>query len=288
MNTHVDCIACVVNKANKLADKYIKDKKQKHSFMKKVLQAIMDTSYERTAPLLDAKVMRVAKEELGIEDIYKAEKDYFNEKMIQLEPQIAEILNSSEDRLFDSLKIASSGNIIDFSALSSLNFEVVKEVIEKTFNNYFNADLYSRLKSELNLGKRLIYLGDNTGEIVLDKLFIKEIKNEYPDLEILFVTRGKPIFNDITEKDAYYVGIDKYAQVINNGTDLPGTDLLEVPQEFKMILEEADIIIAKGQGNYESLAGSGLNIYFLFLCKCDMIMNKLSSGRFANMFIGER
>jgi uncharacterized protein with ATP-grasp and redox domains len=288
MNTHVDCISCVVNKANKLADKYILDKRQKHAYMKKVLQAIMETEYDRTAPLLDAKVMRVAKYELGVEDIYKEEKQYFNNKLLELEPEIQAVLKNSEDRLFDALKIASSGNIIDFSAVGNLNLTLVQNIMSNTFNNYFNVELYERLKLELSRAEHIIYLGDNTGEIVMDKLFIKEIKEQYPQVKVTFVTRGKPIFNDVTEEDAYYVGIDQYAEVINNGTDLPGTDLLEVSAEFKEVLQSADLIIAKGQGNFESLTGSGLNIYYIFLCKCDMIMNKLSAGRYANMFIAEK
>jgi len=287
MNTHVDCIACIVNKANNLANKYIKDKKQKHSFMQKVLIEIANTEFERTSPILDAKIMRIAKAELNIEDIYKEEKQFFNEKMLLMEKQINTLLKDSEDRLFDALKIALSGNIIDFSALSDLDFEFVENIISSTFKSQFNEEVYKRLRSDLSKAKELIYLGDNTGEIILDKLFIKEIAAKYPDVKITFVTRGKPIFNDVTEEDAYYVGIDKYATVINNGTDLPGTDLLEVSEEFKNLIQSADLVIAKGQGNYESLCGCGLNIYYLFLCKCNMIMEKLNAGKFANMFINE-
>ena len=287
MNTHVDCIACIVNKANNLANKYIKDKKQKHSFMQKVLIEIANTEFERTSPILDAKIMRIAKESIGSEDIYKEEKQFFNEKMLLMEEQINTLLKDSEDKLFDALKIALSGNIIDFSALSDLDFEFVENIISSTFKSQFNEEVYKRLRVDLSKAKELIYLGDNTGEIVLDKLFIKEIAAEYPNVRITFVTRGKPIFNDVTEEDAYYVGIDRYAAIINNGTDLPGTDLLEVSQEFKNRLQSADLIIAKGQGNYESLCGCGLNIYYLFLCKCNMIMEKLNAGKFANMFISE-
>lgn len=287
MNTHVDCIACIVNKANNLANKYIPDKKLKHDFMKKVLNEILSTEFERTAPILDAKVMRVAKHELGANDLYKEEKQFFNDKMLCMEAQIENLINSAEDKLFDALKIAASGNIIDFSALNKVGFDFVKDIINSTLKSEFNKKVYEKLKLDLKKGKELVYLGDNSGEIVLDKLFIKEISKEYPRLKITFVTRGKPIFNDITEEDAYYVGMDKHAAITNNGTDIPGTDLLEVSNEFKDILYNADLIIAKGQGNYESLSGSGLNIYYLFLCKCEMMIQKLSSGKYANMFINE-
>jgi uncharacterized protein with ATP-grasp and redox domains len=287
MNTHVDCIACIVKKADKLADKYIKDKRRKYNFMKQVLEEIIDTEYDRSSPIIDAKFFRIAKKELGVEDIYKEEKGFFNDKLLSMEKEIEKMLDSSEDGLFDSLKIASAGNIIDFSALSDINIDFVKSIINETVGKYFDEELFNRLKNELKDAKSLLYLGDNTGEIVLDKIFIKEIKKHYPNLKITFATRGKAIFNDVTEEDAYYVEMDKHADIINNGADLPGTDLLEVSEKFKEVFNEADVIIAKGQGNFESLSGCGKNIYYLFLCKCDMMIQKLSAGRYSNMFISE-
>jgi damage-control phosphatase, subfamily I len=287
MNTHVDCIACIVKKADKLADKYIKDKQQKYSFMKQVLKEIIDTDYNRSSPIIDAKFFRIAKRELGIEDIYKEEKKFFNDKLLSMEEEIEAMLDNSRDRLLDSLKIAASGNIIDFSALSDIDINFVKGIIKKIFEKYFNAELYNELKSQLKTSQSLLYLGDNTGEIVLDKIFINEIKKQYPHLNITFSTREKPIFNDVTEEDAYYVGINEVADVINNGTDLPGTDLLEVSEKFRKVFDKADLIISKGQGNYESLSGCGKNIYYLFLCKCDMMIKKLNADRFGNIFINE-
>lgn len=287
MNTHVDCIACIVKKADKLADKYIKDKHRKYNFMKQVLEEIIDTEYDRSSPVIDAKFFRLAKKELGVEDIYKGEKRFFNDKLLLMEKDIEAMLDDAEDRLFHSLKIASAGNIIDFSALSDINIDFVKSIISETVGKSFDKELFNRLKYELKGAKSLLYLGDNTGEIVLDKIFIEEIKRHCPNLKITFAARGKAIFNDVTEEDAYYVGMDKHALITNNGADLPGTDLLEVSEEFKKVFDEADIVIAKGQGNFESLSGCGKNIYYLFLCKCEMMIQKLSAGRYSNMFISE-
>lgn len=287
MNTHVDCIACIVKKADKLADKYIKDKRQKYNFMKQVLKEIIDTEYDRSSPIIDARFFRIAKKELGIEDIYREEKRFFNDKLLSMEKEIEEMLDGAEDRLFDSLKTAAAGNIIDFSALSDIDINFVNEIIYETLGKYFDEGLFHRLKNELKNANSLLYLGDNTGEIVLDKIFIKEIARHYPQLKITFAARGGAIFNDVTEEDAYYISMDKHAHIINNGADLPGTDLLEVSEEFKEVFDRADVVIAKGQGNYESLSGCGRNIYYLFLCKCDMMIQKLSAGRFSNMFINE-
>lgn len=124
-----------------------------------------------------------------------------------MEEDIDLMLEGAQNRLFHSLKIASAGNIIDFSALDNIDIDFVKAIINETVEKYFDEELFHKLRSELNSAKSLLYLGDNTGEIVLDKIFIKEVKRQFPHLNITFATRGKPIFNDITEEDAYYVGL---------------------------------------------------------------------------------
>ncbi len=277
----------MINKANKLADKYFEDKHQKYSFMNKVLREVAEIEYHRTAPFLVARVMRVLKKETGKDDFYYEEKNLFNKKLLSMEKQIEDMLDNSKDRSVSALKIALAGNIVDFGAFDEISFELVKEIINKTLESDFDEELYKKLKDELSKGKTLLYIGDNTGEIVFDKIFIKEIKKNYPDVEIYFAVRGMPVLNDVTEEDAYYVGLDKYANILSNGTDLPGTDLLEVSDEFKEIFNKADIIISKGQGNFESLPGSGKNIYYLFLCKCKLMMQKLKSDKLSHIFVHE-
>ncbi|WFD08926.1 damage-control phosphatase ARMT1 family protein [Tepidibacter hydrothermalis] len=287
MNTHVDCIACVINKANKLADKYFEDKHKKYNFMNQVLREVSKIEYDRTAPFLVAKVMRILKKETGINDFYLQEKKLFNKKLLSMENQIEDMLNHSKDRFITALKIALAGNIVDFGAFDEISFDLVKDIINKTLASDFDDKLYRKLKNDLLKCKTLLYLGDNTGEIVFDKIFIREIIREYPDIEIFFAVRGEPVLNDVNEEDAYYVELNKYANIISNGTDLPGTDLLEVCDEFKEIFKKSDIIISKGQGNFESLPGCKQNVYYLFLCKCDLLVKKLKTEKLANMFIHE-
>lgn len=287
MNTHADCIACVINKANDLADKYFEDKHKKYVFLNKVLREIAEISYERTAPFLVAKVMRILKEETGITDFYIEEKKLFNKELLSMENKIGDILDNSNDRFITALKIALAGNIVDFGAFDEISFDLVQDIIYKTLSKDFDNKLYMKLKNDLAKGKKLLYIGDNTGEIVFDKIFIKEIKKEFNDIEIYFAVRGKPVLNDVTEEDAYYVGLDKYAEIISNGTDLPGTDLLEVSDKFKKVFNQSDIIISKGQGNFESLPGCGSNIYYMFLCKCNLLMKQLNSEKLSHIFIHE-
>ncbi len=113
------------------------------------------------------------------------------------------------------------------------------------------------------------------------------IKNKFQN-DICLATRGMPALNDATEVDAYYVGIQEYATIINNGTDIPGTDLSEVSQSFKATFNQADVILAKGQGNFETLCGCGHNIYYLFLCKCEMMTKRMGTENLSPMFLHEK
>lgn len=284
----MDCISCIVNKANKMADTYIADKTQKLWFMREVLKEILDTDYDRSAPLLEAKMTRLARQLTGIQDFFETDKKQFNDWMLLLEEDVETLLLESEDPLFQAIKAALAGNIIDLSALDNVSFALVKDIVFKTLaDQKIDYLLYQRLLSELQIGNNLLYIGDNAGEIVMDKLLIKQLKGQFPRLKITYVTRGKPISSDVTEQDAYYVGIDQYAEILNNGTDLPGTDLMEVSEAFHKRFEQADIIISKGQGNFETLSGCGQNIYYLFLCKCDLFVSKLKVKRFEPVFQAE-
>lgn len=289
MYSHVDCISCIINKANDLADKYITDKKEKYKFMNQVLRDIADTEYEKTAPYISAKTKRLLHSITGVVDFYKEEKVLYNKKMLAMENDIREMIDKSDNRFEDAIRIAMAGNVIDFGALDNISMEFIEEIIHKTMESEVNKDVYDKFIAELSRAKTILYLGDNTGEIVCDKIFMEEIKNKFPDIEIYFATRGEPVLNDVNEEDAYFVGIDKYAKIINNGTDIPGTDLDEVSDEFKDIFfNKADVIISKGQGNFETLSGTDHNIFYLFLCKCKMITKILNIEKLSAMFLYEK
>lgn len=288
MSSFVDCIACIVNKTEKLAEKYAADKQQKFCVMKQILREISDTEFEKSPPYVDSRAARILKREFGIEDFYLDEKRYFNERLLSMEAEIESLLYSSDDRFADALKIALAGNIMDFSALPKVEFDLVKRIIEETRSKGLHSDTLSQLRGDLASGSNLLYLGDNTGEIVLDKVFIKEIRREYPHLSITFATRGAPIYNDVTMDDARLVGMDELASVIGNGSDIPGTDLSEVSRAFYDTFMNADVILSKGQGNFESLLGCGQNVYYLFLCKCNVFITKMGAKKFDSIFVNER
>ena len=146
------------------------------------------------------------------------------------------------------------------------------------------------MKNDLISKKKLVYITDNCGEIVMDKILIRLIRQMNPMLDVTILVRGMPTHNDATPLDAAFVGLSDIAPVIGNGTCAPGTPLdgrLIVPEGIRELLGGADICIAKGQGNFESLHGSGLNIYYLFLCKCTAFMDRFGMEQFAGVMVNE-
>ena len=144
------------------------------------------------------------------------------------------------------------------------------------------------LQSDLQKAKRVVFLTDNCGEIVADKLFIKEIKKVYPQLAITVIVRGQDVLNDATMEDAKAVGLTDIVKVIGNGSAIAGNSLGYISTEAEELIRTADVVISKGQGNFESLNGCGLNIYYLFLCKCDWFVRRFKMKRLAGILINDR
>jgi uncharacterized protein with ATP-grasp and redox domains len=146
---------------------------------------------------------------------------------------------------------------------------------------------YELFVKDLSCAKRLLLITDNCGEIALDKLFLTRIAKTYPELEIKVMVRGKPVFNDATIEDARQVGLDKMFEIIPNGSGIVGTVESDISEKAKKVLCEADVIIAKGQANFETLCHCNKNIYYLFLCKCKMFSDRFGVPQFTGMLIND-
>jgi hypothetical protein len=180
-------------------------------------------------------------------------------------PELDFLINQSDNPYKTALRLAIAGNIIDFAANDSFD---LLATIEMALKSEFAIDHSAHLKTRIEKAGSILYLGDNAGEIVFDKLFIKEIK--HPNLT--FAVRGAPVINDATMTDAEYVGMKDVARVISNGYDAPSTILHKSDKVFQKYFREADLIISKGQGNLEGLFELNDNrIFYLLLVKCDVI-----------------
>ncbi len=280
MKLSVECLPCLVNQAVKLAKIHLNNNEEEQlCLVKKIMREISVSEDHASAPYIAHKIQRTLKDVLQNPDPYRKAKLYYNSEMLKLEEEFFELINSADDRLVTALKLAAAGNIIDFGPGNDLSRAKVLKVIRQTLEKDFHRETFISLKTDLKAARKVLYLGDNAGEIVFDKLLIRMIKNEYPDLEVDFATRGSAVLNDVTEDDAYYIGMDGCARIINNGTDIPGTVLEYCSSSFKQAFNNADLIIAKGQGNFESLYGTGrANLYYIFLCKCNLFMKKCGAA----------
>lgn len=228
--------------------------------------------------------MRILKEKINIDDLYFKEKKFYNNKMLLIEKDIMDIINSSDDKLLSALKYAMAGNFIDFGAMKNVDNKLLREIIDTALKQDIDIYTYGIFKKEILNVKKLCYILDNAGEIVFDKLFIKIIRELNQDIEIDIIVRGKPVLNDATYKDAIDARIDKFGKIIENGTDIPGTDMKEINEETRKSIFSSDLIISKGQGNFETLYGTDKNIYYIFLCKCDMFTKMFSIKKYDGIF----
>lgn len=223
-----------------------------------------------------------------------APKDYtelkkeFNQLMMDLEEELMLSIRESADPLERALIYSRIGNYIDFAALSHVKKEELLSLIEKGKQESLDKEEYRHFCEELSSASSLVYLTDNCGEIVLDKLVIRILKERFPKLDIQVIVRGFPAANDATIEDAKMCGLTEFVPVIGNGNDVGGTWLPHISKESLSLIKNADVIISKGQGNFETLHGCALNIYYLFLCKCEWFMRMFQAEKFQGMFVNEK
>lgn len=287
MKISAPCIRCLVERQEERIQKF-EDMDAKAGYLKDVLSIIGSSEEQASAPALVARIQKKYEEYFGKDNGYAQLKHLFNQRMLLLEPDIRAGIEESPDPLKYALTFARIGNYIDFGAMKEVDTRVLQELIRSVESDMVEEKVFAQFTQELKRAKRLVYLLDNCGEIVLDKLVIEQLRREYPGLWITAVVRGSEVLNDVTMEDAVETGLDTVADILENGTDIAGTELSCVNQETKQALEEADLILSKGQGNFETLNGCGLNIYYLFLCKCDWFVNRFQLTRNAGVFLRER
>lgn len=284
MKASAECIYCIMNKTYELFCKYVDDEEERFIFTKEILKEMSSYPDDMTAPYLNSKVMKILKEKVNVNDLYIEEKETYNNKILLIEEDIMNNIEKSKDKLLSGLKYSMVGNFIDFGAMKNVDDNILKKIIDTALKQDVDISIYNMFKKEILEAEKLCYILDNAGEVVFDKMFIKIIRELNIDVKIDIIVRGEPTLNDVTYKDAISVGIDKYGEIIENGTDIPGTDLREVNEETKKSIFESDVVIAKGQGNFETLCGVDANIYYIFLCKCDMFVRRFDIQKYEGVF----
>lgn len=280
------CMSCLVQAQARNIQKF-EDEEKKSRYMCEIFKLLLDSDPELSAPALLEPVTKLYESYWGTQEGFQAEKKSFNDFLLSMEEELEKKIRSTKDPLATALCYARLGNYIDLSALSDVSTEKLLELFAKAEEESLDAEEYQHFLQDLKHGEYLVYLTDNCGEVVLDKLVIKLLKEQYPKLRIEVLVRGIPVTNDVDIEDAEYVGLTKLVPVFGNGSGIAGTELSKISQEAREKLERADVIIAKGQGNFETIHTCGLNIYYLFLCKCDWFMQRFHAKHLQGMFVNE-
>ncbi len=273
MNTYLDCFPCFLRQAIEASRMVIDDEGVQRGVLNVVMEKMSTFSLTATPPEMARVIHQTIREMTGSDDPYRLVKERSNEKALALYPKMKELVGTSGNPLLVSCKLATTGNSIDFGVPSS-SFRDYHSLVESALSSPFKVDHFDEFVGCLSHASSLLYLGDNAGEIVFDRVFIEEMRS-FKDIDVIFVVRGGPIINDATYEDARYVAMDKVAKVISNGTDYPGTVMRCCSREVQGLLRSADLIIAKGQGNYESIDGDRKNLFHLFKVKCPLVANQL-------------
>ena len=284
---HPECISCMTKVH---LDKCPKDiaEEIKVEYMQKVLKILAEAPTKYGAPVIVRMIQQLQEDMLGIKQEYAEIKKHYNDIMMQYEEQVAEKMTESDDPVKMGIQYAMIGNYIDFGARITVTEDHLTELLNAPERFEVDPKQYEELIIELEKARKLVYLTDNCGEVVMDKLLMKQIQNKYPGLEITVMVRGAEVINDATMEDAVQVGLCDFVRVISNGSNIAGTWIEEISEEAKKELEEADVIISKGQGNFETLRKCGLNIYYIFLCKCELFAKIFQVPKLTGMLIHEK
>ncbi len=264
MKTYYECIPCFLKQTVHALDAI--EPVYHEKIIKEVLHKLGDTDFSLSPPEMVQEVFKVIEFYCGKKDYYAEAKLKSNKYILDMYDKLSDIIENSDDPFDTAMRLAIAGNIIDFGAKHDFNDELIHAEIEKVLaSKELSSDL---LKQEVKKAKKILYVGDNTGEIVFDKLFLEQLPIE----KITYAVRGEPILNDVLMEDAETIGLTEMLPVISNGSaPLPGTALEQCSEEFRKLFFDVDLVISKGQGNYETMSSIEQNIIFLLMIKCPVI-----------------
>lgn len=282
MKTYLDCIPCFFKQAleaSRLSGAKIRLQKR---ILDEVSKLLPDFPLSSCPPEMGREIHRIVKKLTRKKDPYLQVKQKSNKSALKLYPMLKRLVFFSEDRLLTAVELAIAGNIIDYGVKNSLDVdEELKKILKEERNSIRREDRkifrYRSFKEHLHKAKNILYLADNAGEVVFDRILIEEIRRIDGSKKIIYAVKDSPIINDALAEDAYMCGIDKIAEIVSSGIDAPGTILSLCSKEFMKIYKHSDMIISKGQGNFEGLSEGKRPIFFLFMAKCPVVVQDISN-----------
>ncbi|MEA2042787.1 MAG: ARMT1-like domain-containing protein [Bacteroidota bacterium] len=268
MKSYLDCTPCFMQQALRAGRMSTDNESEIQLILRKTAKYLQTIEQETTPAENSLPVYNIIKEVTGVADPYKKIKAQSIDQALKLLPELRLEVKNSDDPLLTAIRIAIAGNVIDFGVDKSFN---LTEDVQKILKQDFAILHYRAFKQELEQAKSVLYIGDNAGETVLDRLLIETISKP-----VTFVVREKPIINDAVYADAVASGLDESAKIISSGSPAAGTILSLCTDDFVKRFNNADLVISKGQGNYEGLSNVNRSVFFLLKAKCPVIAKDLN------------
>jgi damage-control phosphatase, subfamily I len=269
MQTYLDCYPCFLRQAIEAERMSGATPSQEKSVVQQTLRLLSHMPEGATPPAIGAQVHHVVRAVTGNDDPYQALKQAATANALAMLPALRALVDSSEDKLETAIRLSIAGNIIDFGPNQDYD---LWEVVNRVLSQDFAINDLPLLRQQMEAAESILFLGDNAGETVFDRILIEALP-----LPVTYVVRGGPVINDATYEDAISAGIDRVADLIDNGTRIPGTIVSECSSTFQTHFNAADLILAKGMGNYETLSTTPRPVFFLLQVKCPVIARDIGA-----------
>lgn len=276
MNIDPACIECLINQSKRVANAIRADEKLTREIVQAVEKMAPGFDFKQTPPEVASELYEKMAQIAGKEDLYDEVKRLSTIKAEEFVPFLEEKISSSDEPLLMATKVAVAGNVIDLAAEYAFD---LNEELDKIFHTQFAINDFERLQKRLFTASTLLYIADNAGEHIFDKVYIKTILSLYPDVEVYYMTRGNAIINDVTFEEAKEAGFESISHLLSSGVNTPGFVYERANEASKKLFDSADLIITKGMGNYECLSEvKRENLFFLLKIKCSVVARSLGKN----------
>jgi uncharacterized protein with ATP-grasp and redox domains len=269
VRTYFECLPCALRGTIDALRRVTFDEAVQERVLRGVLRAALDMDFRRPPPVMGQLIHRLIRDETGNPDPYREAKERLNGFALELLPDLRRRVQQSGDPFEAAARLAAAGNIIDLAAKSGLEEPEVRAALDESLDRPLDPGAVAGLRLAAEAAREILYIGDNAGEIVLDRLLVERLGPE----KVVFAVRGGPTINDATRADAGMSGMADLVEIVDSGSDAPGTILEDCSEEFRQRFREADLVLAKGQGNYETLSGRAgrRGVFFLLRAKCPVV-----------------
>ncbi len=273
MKIYPDCYSCFLKQALKTTRFAGGDEEDEWQVLKEVMKRLISLDTDQPPPVMAREIQHIVRDRLGKDDLYGQVKKDSTREVLDIYTELKKIIESAREPLDTAVRLSIAGNIIDYGSHDSFDLE---ETIKRVLRIPYGINDMNRFYRELERAEDILYIGDNAGETVFDRLLIETMQTP-----VVYAVKSGPVLNDATMEDAMDAGLDQVARIIENGSDVPGTVLKACSDEFIEYFEKADMIIAKGQGNFETLNEARRSLFFFLQTKCPVISTKLGLPKYS-------